>query len=149
MVEYSGELRNGCFPFLDEQEAEYLLNNMAFVSLKAGTTLYKMNDSADCLYVLVSGRIAVQKLTGFGDRMQVVALLDPGAPIGESGLVDNQSRGATLAAVTDSCLLSLARRAFADLSTTHPALAVKILKWLMGRLSLRLKKSSERLAQVL
>jgi CRP/FNR family cyclic AMP-dependent transcriptional regulator len=87
--------------------------------------------------------------TGFGDRLQVVALLDAGAPVGESGLLDNQSRGATLAAVEDSCLLLLSRQDFANISVTHPVLAVKILKWLMARLSIRLKKNSERLAHVL
>ncbi len=149
MVEYSDELRKGCFSFLDEREAELLLGTMAVVSLKAGTPLYKINDPADCLYCLVAGRVAVQMSTGFGDRLQVVALLDPGAPIGESGLLDNQARGATLAAVEDSSLLSLSRRDFADLATTHPALAVKVLKWLMARLSIRLKKNSERLAHIL
>lgn len=149
MVEYRDELWKGCFPFLDQREAEVLLRAMAVVSLKAATPLYRINDPADCLYVLVAGKIAVQMSTGFGDRLQVVALLDPGAPIGESGLLDNQSRGATLATVENSSLLSLTRQDFADLSATHPVLAVKILKWLMARLSIRLKKSSERLAHVL
>lgn len=149
MVDYSDQLGKGCFPFLDEREVGVLLRTMAVVSLKAGTPLYKINDPADCLYVLVAGKIAVQMSTGFGDRLQVVALLDSGAPIGESGLLDNQARGATLATVEDSCLLSLSRRDFADLTTTHPALAVKLLKWLMTRLSMRLRKNSERLAHVL
>jgi len=99
--------------------------------------------------VLVSGRMAVQKQTGFGDRMQVVALLDAGAPLGESGLLNAQSRGATLTAVVDSRLLSLSRQAFVEITNHTPALAVKVLTWLMGRLALRLKKSSERLAHVL
>jgi CRP-like cAMP-binding protein len=64
-------------------------------------------------------------------------------------LLDNQARGATLATVEDSCLLTLTRRDFTDLATTHPALVVKFLKWLMARLSIRLKKNSERLAHVL
>jgi CRP-like cAMP-binding protein len=149
MVDYTDQLGKGCFPFLDKGEAEALLRTMTVVSHKAGTPLYKMNDPADCLYVLVAGKIAVQMPTGFGDRLQVVALLDAGAPVGESGLLDNQSRGATLAAVEDSCLLLLSRQDFANISVTHPVLAVKILKWLMARLSIRLKKNSERLAHVL
>jgi CRP/FNR family cyclic AMP-dependent transcriptional regulator len=149
MVEYSSQLHEECFPFLEKKDVLVLLTAMETSEIKAGSTLYKTNDSADCLYVLISGRVAVQKQTGFGDRMQVVALLDPGAPLGESGLLDTQYRGATLLAVIDSRLLSLSRKAFAEISNHTPTLAVKVLTWLMGRLALRLKKSSERLAHVL
>ncbi len=149
MVEYSSQLHEGCFPFLHKAEASALFSAMELAEIKAGTTLYTANDSADCLYVLVSGRIAVQKQTGFADRMQVVALLDPGAPLGESGMLDGQSRGATLTAVADSRLLVLSRQAFAEITSSTPALAVKVLTWVLGRIALRLQKSSERLAHVL
>jgi CRP/FNR family transcriptional regulator, cyclic AMP receptor protein len=149
MVEYSPELYNECFSFLKEQEAHVLLGVMQSLEIKAGTTLYKSGDPADCLYVLERGRIAVQKQTGFGDRMQVVALLDPGAPLGEIGVLEGQVRGATLVAVADSRLLLLSRRAFLEIAASTPTLAVKILSWLLGRLAVRLQKSSERLAHVL
>lgn len=149
MVEYSVQLHEGCLPFLDKTDALVLLKAMENTEIKAGNTLYKTNDAADCLYVLISGRIAVQKHTGFADRKQVVALLDPGAPVGESGLLAARTRGATLTAVADSRLLSLSRQAFTEITTTDPPLAVKVLTWLVGRLSSRLKKSSERLAHVL
>lgn len=149
MVDYSAELQRVCLPFLDEQESRDLLNGMSLIALQSGSSLYLLNDQADSLYLLVSGRIAVRKKTGFGDRMQVVALLGPGAPIGEGGLLVGQARSATLSAVTDSRLLALSRQSFDALSTTDPALALKVVKWLMGRVSLRLKKSSERLAHVL
>lgn len=149
MVDLSSQLHAECLPFLDKQDAMALLGVMAVVEVKAGTPLFAVNDTADCMYVLISGRIAVQKYTGFGDRMQVVALLDSGAPIGESGLLAGKSRGATLTAVVDSRLLVLSRQAFVEISTNSPSLAVKILTWLMGILALRLTKSSERLAHVL
>jgi CRP-like cAMP-binding protein len=149
MVHYSPELHEKCFPFLDKTDALALLSATEIIAFKEGAILYKANDSADCLYVLISGRIAVQKHTGFGDRKQVVALLDPGAPIGESGLLDGQSRGALLAVVEDSCLLALSRQSFVALTRVNPTLSVKVLKWVIGRLALRLKKSSERLAHVL
>jgi NTE family protein len=149
MVEYSARLHEECFSFLEKTEVLVLLRMMENIEIKAGDILYKTNDTADCLYVLVSGRIAVQKHTGFADRRQVVALLDPGAPLGESGLLAAKTRGATLTAVSDSRLLSLSRQAFAEITTNTPSLAVKVLTWLVGRLSSRLKKSSERLAHVL
>jgi CRP/FNR family transcriptional regulator, cyclic AMP receptor protein len=149
MVEYSSALHNVCFSFLDRAEVLALLAVMEEVSAKAGHILYKTDDPADCLYVLVAGKVAVQKFTGFGDRMQVVALLESGAPVGESGLLDSRRRGSIIAVIADAQLLSLSRQAFAVLSVGNPSLAVKVLKWLMGRITLRLNKSSERLAHVL
>ena len=149
MVEYSAELQRICLPFLEEREARTLLHEMSMVVLQTGKDLCLLDDPADCFYLLVTGRIAVRKRTGFGNRLQVVALLDAGAPIGEGGLLNVQTRGATLTAVADSHLLMLSRQAFAEISATDPALTVKVLKWLMERVSLRLRKSSERLAHIL
>lgn len=149
MAEYSSQLHDNCLSFLNKDDALALLSVMEIVEINAGETLYKANDTADALYVVVSGRIAVQKPTGFAARTQVVALLDSGAPVGESGLLDGQCRGATLTAVVDSRLLVLQRRAFLEISRNIPSLAVKVLTWLLERLALRLKKSSERLAHVL
>ncbi|KJR96521.1 MAG: hypothetical protein VR65_27620 [Desulfobulbaceae bacterium BRH_c16a] len=149
MVDFSAEMQRVCLPFLNEQETRVLLNGMVSISVQSGGGLYSLDDPADCLYLIVSGRIAVRKKTGFGDRMQVVALLDPGAPVGEGGLLPGHLRGATLTAVADSRLLALSRQSFDELSAADPALALKLVKWLMGRVSLRLRENSERLAHVL
>lgn len=149
MVEYSAELQASCFPFLDQAETETLLKVMNRVSYTAGTQIFQKGDSADCLYFVQNGRVAVQNKTGFGERMQVVALLDPGAPVGEKGLLGPRDRGATLSAVKDSDLLALSQEAFDTLSKEAPSLAVKLLKWLLNRVSLRLEKNSERLTRIL
>jgi CRP-like cAMP-binding protein len=149
MVEYSPRLHEECFSFLNREDASALLSVMEMVELPAGSLLYADDDPADCLYIVVAGRVAVQKETGFGDRMQVVALFHPGAPLGESGLLAGKVRGATLTAVSELRLLVLSRQAFSNISIQEPALAVKILTWLLEKLALRLQKSSERLAHVL
>ncbi len=101
------------------------------------------------MYVLISGRIAVQKQTGFGDRMQVVALLDPGAPLGESGLLAAQSRGASLTAVARFPFAAIVSTSIYRNYCKFPLSCGKSVTWLLGRLALRLEKSSERLAHVL
>jgi CRP-like cAMP-binding protein len=122
---------------------------MEALDLDAGAILFRSGQSAVHFYVLVAGRIAVQKHTGFAERMQVVALLDPGAPLGECGLLKGRQRGATLTAVQPCRLLSLSAQAYEVLAQTHSPLALKLLTWVVGRISLRLQKSSERLALVL
>ncbi len=81
--------------------------------------------------------------------MQVIALLTNGAPVGEKGLLKSLSRGATLIAVKDSRLLSLSKESFNALIVESPDIAVKLLKWLLAKVSLRLEKNSERLTHVL
>lgn len=81
--------------------------------------------------------------------MQVVALLGPGAVVGEKGVLEKQQREATLVAVVDSLLYRLPRSEFAKLAVEYPKTGLKILEWLLSRSSLRLDKSSARLAQVL
>lgn len=149
MIEYSAELHKICFSFLEKAETETLLRDMSRVSYKAGDQVFQKGDPADCLYFLQAGRAAVQSKTGFGDRTQVVALLDPGAPVGEKGLLGGRNRGSTVVAVTDSDFFLLSREAFAILVEEEPGLAIKLLKWLLDRVSLRLEKNSERLVHVL
>ena len=149
MVEYSVELQECCFNFLEKKEAEILLKTMGQVFYAAGTQVFKKGDPADCLYFILTGQVGVQNKTGFGERMQVVALLDPGAPVGEKGLLGRRVRGATLTAVKDSELLVLPHEAFEMLAKDDPFLVIKLLKWLLNRVSLRLEKNSERLAHVL
>lgn len=149
MVDYSAELQQCCFKFLDQTETETLLAVMEKVSYPTGTEIFQKGDPAGCLYFLVSGRVAVQNKTGFGERTQVIALLDPGAPVGEKGLLGGGSRGATLTAVKESELLALTHQSFDKLIGDYPALAIKLLKWLLTRVSLRLEKNSERLVHVL
>lgn len=67
----------------------------------------------------------------------------------KGGILYDQERGSTLTAVKDSLLLSLSREKFDALSSAHLILAKNLLKWLLGRISLRLKMNSERLAHVL
>ncbi len=149
MVSCDTHLKEHCFSFLLEEEAQILLSLMDEQICKAGTYLFERGDPADCLYVIVSGKIAVQKRTGFGERTQVVALLGPGAPVGEGGLLEKKDRGSTLLAVQDSKLLVFTRSAFLQLSGENNGLAMKIMQWLLERVVLRLQKNSERLAHIL
>ncbi|SDO81362.1 cyclic nucleotide-binding domain-containing protein [Desulforhopalus singaporensis] len=135
--------------FLSERDREIMTGEMEEIFCRGGSTLFTMDEPAEGMYVLVEGRIAVQKPTGFGDRIQVVALLDPGAPVGEGGLLQGWMRSSTLVAVTDSRLLFLSTEAFEKLETDYPQLALKLVKWGISRLSMRLKKNSERLARIL
>jgi len=136
-------------PFLDDGDLPALHSTLLPVDLPAGNTLFRAGESASVVYFLVSGRLAVQKNTGFADKLQVVALLDPGAPVGEGAVVPGQIRGATVAAIENCRLLSLERKTLEILMEQNPALAWKIMTRFLLVSHLRLQKSSERLARIM
>ena len=135
--------------FLDDDDLAMVQAEFETVDLSAGSVLFRIGEPATIVYFLVSGRIAVQKSTGFADKLQVVALLDPGAPIGEGAVVPGQSRGATVVAIENCRLLSLQQQHLDIIKENNCELAWKILIRLMHVTHLRLQKSSERLARIM
>lgn len=137
------------FDFLHSDDLAALQPELAEVRLAAGETLFRIGEDSTLVYVLVTGRLAVRKMTGFADKMQVVALLDPGAPLGEGAIFAGQVHEATVAAVENSRLVSLSGEKLDLLKDRYPELAWKIVNRLLYVSHLRLRKSSERLARVL
>jgi len=134
---------------LSQKEHDDFMSYLEEVKVSRGEYLFRSGDSAEAVYFLKIGKIGVQTLTGFEDRQQVVALLDPGAVIGEKGLTTNAPRKMTAVAIEDCVLYFLGAAAFAKLENSNPCLALKILKKLLNVAALRLQASSERLAHVL
>ncbi|TKB09098.1 Crp/Fnr family transcriptional regulator [Desulforhopalus sp. IMCC35007] len=149
MVKYQAELHDFFTLFLTDSDVEPLFAVMESHSLASGGTLFTYGDTAEGMYFVVAGRLAVEKNTGFASRKQVVALLGKGAPVGEAGLLPESFRGTTIVAVEDSTLLYLSKNAFDQLCKERPDFGVTFFRWLLGRVSLRLKSSTERLAHIL
>jgi CRP-like cAMP-binding protein len=137
------------FDFLDSDDLALLQPELAEVRLAAGEALFRIGEDSTLIYVLVAGRLAVRKQTGFADKMQVVALLDPGAPVGEGAIFAGQVHEATVAAIEDSRLVSFPGKKLDAFRDRYPALAWKIINRLLFISHLRLRKGSERLARVL
>jgi CRP/FNR family transcriptional regulator len=135
--------------FLDAEERSVLQSVCVALEVPAGGILFRAGETAAMVYFLVSGRMVVRKRTGFADKMQVVALLDPGAPIGEGAAIPGQLRGAAVIAIDVCRLLSLERRQLEILQQKNPGLAVKIMMRLLQVTHLRLQKSSERLVHIM
>ncbi len=135
---------------LEDIEREAVLPYLKKVSLKKGEMLFQPAKEADGVFFLETGRLGVQTETGFEDKQQVVALLDPGAPVGEKGLArKGESRGMSVVAIEDATLFFLSMGDFEAIEREKPTIAIKILKKLLYIASLRLQNSSVRLAHVL
>jgi CRP-like cAMP-binding protein len=137
------------FSFLDDNDLAAIQSELLSVDLVAGDVLFSIGEVSSLVYWLVSGRLAVRKMTGFAEKMQVVALLDPGALVGEGGIFPDQTHAATVVAVDHSRLVSLSGKSLEALRERHPATAWKIIARLLYISHLRLSRNSDRLARIL
>ena len=145
LVEWTGK----AFPELNKEDAVKLAGCFELCELNAGDVLFKAGDSADSLFVLIEGRLAVSMDTGFNGKSQVIALLRPLAPVGEGSLAGRDARTVTVKAVEEVSLLRLKKDSFHIFAADNPAGAARLLQMLLHKSSRRLEKCSERLVHVL
>jgi CRP/FNR family transcriptional regulator, cyclic AMP receptor protein len=135
---------------LSDDEASHELSSLfTEKTVAAGEVLFDYNDSAEEFYFLRDGHLAVHKFTGFLEKMQVIALLDPGAIVGEGAILQQHVRCTRVTAIEESRLFCLPKMDFFTFQKRFPESGTQILKYLLSIVSLRLEKTSERLARIL
>ncbi len=117
--------------------------------LAAGEVLFHCNEPAEKFYFLNEGHLGVHKYTGFLEKMQMIAILDPGAVVGEAALLQYHARNTRVTAIVESRLSCLERKDFSSFQKQFPESAFCFLEYLFSIASLRLEKTSERLARIL
>ncbi len=118
-------------------------------TLSAGEKLYTTGDEADRIYFILKGKVAVHHPSGFGDKTQVVAILSDGSVVGESALCNLKARKAVVVAAEETRLAYALVKDLKGLTEKDPALILKLITRLLEIISVRLRKSSERLALAL
>lgn len=89
------------------------------LSLQGGGMLFDQGTASDALYVLLAGRLLARRRQPDG-RLQTVGLIAAGECVGETGLIANAPRNASVFALRDCELLKLPREAFERLLAQHP-----------------------------
>lgn len=89
------------------------------LSLQGGGMLFEQGTASDALYVLLAGRLLARRRQPDG-RLQTVGLIGAGECVGETGLIANAPRNASVYALRDCELLKLPREAFERLLAQHP-----------------------------
>jgi CRP/FNR family transcriptional regulator, cyclic AMP receptor protein len=98
-------------------------------TLKAGEVLFKAGDPAGRMYIVRSGRLSIESITGTSES------IGSGGIVGESGLVEHDvARGNTAVAVTDCELVEIDGRRFFSLIDEQPGFAVAVMQVLSRRL---------------
>ena len=103
--------------------------------------MFERGDTGDGCYWLRHGVLAVCVASATGEQ-RILALLGPGAIVGELAMIDGLPRSASVQAVRDCELTFISRAAFTDTLRRHPELYVDI----MTTLAARLRHSDEDLA---
>lgn len=116
---------------------------------KKDAVLMKDGEAGDFMGIILSGQVAVRKETSFPGKYTLVAVLDPGAMVGEISAVEKGLRSATVVAMGDVELLTLDSAGLERLLAERPPIGVKVLKRIVHVLSLRLRKAYDRLSSLL
>jgi CRP-like cAMP-binding protein len=137
------------FAFLGADEQKRIASMVIEVTAEQDTFLFEVGSPAGEVFFLRHGRLSVQKQTGFHRKMQVVAILEPGALVGEAGFLTGHVHGVSVRAIEQSHLFCLDRQKIEDMEHSDPQLAIQFLKRLLLISNVRLEKTTERLAHVL
>ena len=98
------------------------------VELTAGDTVFREDDDADALYMMVEGRVRIST----GDR--AISEVGPGEAFGTWALVDDSSRGQQAECIEDGMALALHREDFYDVAAGDLTLLKEVVRALAKRL---------------
>jgi CRP-like cAMP-binding protein len=101
--------------------------------LAAGQILFGAGDDADGCYRIETGLLKVSVISTDGDE-RILAILGPGALVGELAILDTQPRSASVTALQDSELTFISKSAFETALDAHPHVYRNIVAVLAGRL---------------
>lgn len=108
------------FASLDGDARSALGEVVEDLEVPGGQVLMKQGDQADCLYLVLSGRLSARVDRGDGISLRVGEVAR-GEVVGEMALITGEPRSATVVAERDSHLLRLPTAAFDSLIASDPA----------------------------
>jgi CRP-like cAMP-binding protein len=98
------------------------------VELSKGGTIYREEDAADALYMMVEGRVRLSA----GER--TIAEVGPGEAFGTWALVDDSARGQSAECIEDGLALAVHRDEFYDVAAGDLRLLQEVVRALARRL---------------
>jgi CRP-like cAMP-binding protein len=121
----------------------------------AGEVIIHEGEPGDSMFIMCEGEVEITKrLTLVLDeevpkeRVMIRLKAADGVSFGEMALLENESRSATVTALTDCHILEVSRRDFLDFIEQHPATGCKILLRLAQLLSQHLRKTDQNVVKL-
>ncbi|MDB4988906.1 MAG: serine/threonine phosphatase PrpC, regulation of stationary phase [Myxococcaceae bacterium] len=129
------------FRFLNYQELVKVANLTDVRSFVADEPIFQEGTEGDELFVVLSGRVRVQK------GGNAIVELGPGEHFGEMALIDRGPRSASVSAMEATRVLAMKRRDFLGIVKHERDLGVKLLWQFLGVLTERLRNTSRELGE--
>jgi CRP/FNR family transcriptional regulator, cyclic AMP receptor protein len=123
----------GTWSGLPNEIASELFANATYHRLEAGDTLFQAGDTGDGCYRLDTGLLKVSLMSP-QVRERIVAILTPGAVVGDLAVIDGLPRSASVVALANCELRFLSGVAFEQLAREHPEIHQYLVKLLAARL---------------
>ncbi len=127
------------FSVLSDKELVYVVSQMRSFYFKAGTTIVNQGEAANLFFIVHKGMVGVS-MKKFFFREKQVAILESGDFFGESALVSNSKRNATVIAKTDTACFVLLKPSFKFMLQQNP-LFKQNMKAVFSRRKLELKNA--------
>lgn len=111
---------------------------------RAGETIIEEGEIGSELFIVVSGKVEIQKRTRAGDVYTVSRLsAEDNVFFGELGLIDDDRRSATVTAIENSTFLVVDKGSFSELGREYPEIGLPIAKTLSRILARRLRTTTQ------
>jgi NTE family protein/lysophospholipid hydrolase len=107
------------FGALEPAVIEALRQEVEWVPLAPGETLFEEGDPGDALYALIDGRLVAW--AGHGQDRRRIGEVVAGETVGEIAMISGEPRSATIQAAKRSLLIRLARPQFEEFAARFPA----------------------------
>jgi CRP-like cAMP-binding protein len=134
---------------LDDGERAALVDCASLRTAEPGTWLIEQGAPSAGLMVLADGRVSVRVKATAASPEHELATLEPGAVMGESGLLGERPAAAGVVTSSPVSYLLVERSAFFALAETRPAAACKIALGLARTQYERLHQMNEKVAELL
>ena len=121
------------FSGLAENELNFLSQRSVMRQYGSGEQIFGEGEPCQGLYVVETGRVKIYK-TSAGGREQVLSIDGPGSSVAELPVFDGGNYPASASAVTDAVMVFVSRQDFQSLCLEYPAVALKVLRVVGGRL---------------
>src|SRR5262249_14697579 len=113
--------------------AERLFAKARPVRLAAGRPLFAAGDPGTRCYRIEEGLLKVSAVSGSGGE-RILAIVGPGAIVGELAMLDEGPRSASIVAVTDAALSFVTSAEFRSFAEAHPEVYAHLVRLLAQRL---------------
>lgn len=118
------------FEVFNEDELRLVAFGAESIHLKTGSVLFRLDEEADCAFLVVEGHIEL--LTGDGHKL--AETLEPGDLVGMLALINKGQRRAATAIAAEPCyLLSIPRSVIYKVFEEYPEAASRIFDLIAAR----------------